>query len=207
VSAKATFWAWRQTIKPASAKLILLCLADCHNGDNGQCNPSVQYLAKTTGLDRKTVMSGIASLEEMGAIEVFKQSGLSTNYNIATGTEIGSTGNGTGTESGSADIPPKQYRKRDKGSTENGTRTYKESKKNLGTRFKPPTLDEVATYCDGRSSPVDPEHFYDSHMACGWKLANGNQIKDWMAVVRTWERNARRWAVQRVDDTGEEHIL
>lgn len=205
MSAKATFWAWRQVIKPASAKLILLCLADCHNGDNGQCNPSVHYLAKTTGLDRKTVMSGIASLELMGAIEVFKQSGFSTNYNIATSTEIGSAENGTGTEIGSTDIPRKQYRKRYQGSTENGTRTYKESKKNLGTRFKPPTLEEVATYCVSRSSPVEPEHFYDHHMACGWKLANGNPIKDWMAVIRNWERMRKQWS--RDSERPPEHIV
>lgn len=205
MSAKATFWAWHQNIKPASAKLVLLCLSDCHNGDNGQCNPSVQYIAKMTGLDRKTVMNGIASLEQMGAIEVFKQSGFSTNYSIATSTEIGSTETGTGTENGSTNIPPKQYRKRDQGSTENGTRTYKESKKNLNKRFVAPTSDEIRAYAESRNSAVDPDYFFDKQEACGWKLKNGQPVADWRAVFRTWEKNKKTWDAK--ESAGEEHIV
>lgn len=205
MSAKATFWAWHQRIKPASAKLVLLCLADCHNGDSGQCNPSVPYIARMTGLDRKTVITGIASLRGSGFIEVRRNAGSSTQYSILTSPDIGTTENGTSPENGSTNIPTKQYRKRDGGTPENGTQTYKESKKNLVTRFKPPTLDDVVAYCEGRSSSVDPGHFYDHHMACGWKLSNGNQIKDWMAVVRNWERMRKKWSGD--SDQTQEHVF
>jgi len=106
VSAKATFWAWRQAIKPASAKLALLCMADCHNADNGQCNPSVAYIARHTGLDRKTVLVAIADLVKMGAITVEKHHGAGNHYTLLTSTDIGtSPESGTSPKNGTAPVP------------------------------------------------------------------------------------------------------
>jgi hypothetical protein len=55
--------------------------------------------------------------------------------------------------------------------------------------FIPPTLDEVSTYCKERGSKVDSEYFYDYQIARDWILSNGKKVKDWKAVIRTWERN------------------
>ena len=63
MSAQATFWAWGIQV-PSSEKLVLLCLSDCHNGDTSQCNPSVNYIAKKTSLDRKTVLKALRLLDE-----------------------------------------------------------------------------------------------------------------------------------------------
>jgi hypothetical protein len=158
-----------------------------------------------TGLDRKTVMNGIANLEKSGAIQVYKNAGSSTNYTLLTSTEIGSTENGTSTENGSTDIPTKQYQKRDGGSTENGTRTYKESKKNLNKRFVPPTPEEIHAYAESRNSPLDPDYFFDKQESCGWRLKNGQPVVNWQAVFRTWEKNHKRWAAN--DSAGEDHIV
>lgn len=141
MSAKATFWAWHQDIKPATAKLVLLCLADCHNGDSGQCNPSISYLAKQTGLDPKTVRSGLAMLEKIGVVDAEKRMGASAQYHLQTPTNIGTptptengtTKNGTPTENGTTNFGPNPYQKRQGTPTKNGTRTYKEPKKNLTT--------------------------------------------------------------------------
>lgn len=70
MSAEATFWAWDQAIKPASAKLVLLCLANCHNDSTGQCNPSLGRIAEMTGLNIKTVPDAISKLENSGLIVV-----------------------------------------------------------------------------------------------------------------------------------------
>lgn len=106
MSAKATFWAWHQPIKPATAKLVLLCLADCHNGDHGQCNPGVEYIARMTGLNRKTVLSSLATLEKLGEVSIVKGAGKSNHYTLRTSTEIGtSTENGTSTEIGTTPVP------------------------------------------------------------------------------------------------------
>jgi hypothetical protein len=105
-------------VKPASAKLVLLRLADAHNAKTGNCFPSVASVARRSGLDRKSVLSGLKRLESLGLIIVRKKHGASNSYALQTSTDIGtssarpeqrlaSTKNGTGTKSGT--------------STENGT--------------------------------------------------------------------------------------
>ena len=91
MSARATFWAWEQ-ITTSSEKLVLLCLADCHNGDTGQCNPSVAYVSRKTHLDRKTVLACMKSLNAKELLSRSKVSGSSNNYFLS----IGSTNIGTG---------------------------------------------------------------------------------------------------------------
>lgn len=56
------------------------------------------------------------------------------------------------------------------------------------TRFVPPSVDEVIAYCKKRNNNIDPQRFIDYYTANGWKVGR-NQMKDWKAAVRTWERN------------------
>ena len=56
------------------------------------------------------------------------------------------------------------------------------------TRFTPPTLDEVRSYCAERKNSVDAQRFVDYYTSNGW-LVGKNKMKDWRAAVRTWERN------------------
>lgn len=56
--------------------------------------------------------------------------------------------------------------------------------------FIKPTLDQVADYCKERKNDVDPEKFYDYYQTQGWKLANGNSMKDWQSAIRTWEKSS-----------------
>ncbi len=56
------------------------------------------------------------------------------------------------------------------------------------TRFVPPSVDEVIAYCKERNNNIDPQRFIDYYTANGWKVGR-NQMKDWKAAVRTWERN------------------
>ena len=55
-------------------------------------------------------------------------------------------------------------------------------------RFTPPTLDEVAAYCNERHNTVSPAAFVDYYEARGWKYGTGKPMADWKAAVRTWER-------------------
>jgi hypothetical protein len=57
-------------------------------------------------------------------------------------------------------------------------------------RFTPPTLAEVAAYCQERGGIVDPHAFVDHYTANGWMVGK-TPMKDWRASVRTWERNSR----------------
>lgn len=81
MSAKATFWAWEQDLT-STQKLVLLCLADCHNGDNDRCDPSIKYICSQTGLDKKTVPVAMSQLESIGLISIKKRAGISPFYTL-----------------------------------------------------------------------------------------------------------------------------
>lgn len=63
----------------------------------------------------------------------------------------------------------------------------KGEQKKKAAAFHPPTVEEVRAYCQERGNRVDPEHFVDFYTSKGWKVGN-QQMKDWKACVRTWER-------------------
>ena len=62
---------------------------------------------------------------------------------------------------------------------------------NKGTRFTPPSVDEVSDYCNQRNNSVDAETFIDFYQAKGWMVGK-NKMKDWKACVRTWETNRKQ---------------
>jgi len=70
---------------PSSEKLVLLCLADCHNADTGQCNPSVNYICKKTSLDRKTILKSLRLLNDKNWLSRTKVEGSSNQYFLAIG--------------------------------------------------------------------------------------------------------------------------
>lgn len=56
-------------------------------------------------------------------------------------------------------------------------------------RFAPPTKEEVAAYAlDQGIVGMDADRFIDYYAAQGWRLSNGNAMKDWKAAVRNWAR-------------------
>lgn len=61
------------------------------------------------------------------------------------------------------------------------------TKKAAAASFRPPTVEEVQTYCTERGNSVNAEAFVDYYAARGWCLSNGVKVKDWRACVRTWE--------------------
>jgi hypothetical protein len=65
-------------------------------------------------------------------------------------------------------------------------------------RFKPPSVDEVRAYCRERKNQVDAEKFVDYYTSNGWKVGKNN-MKDWKAAVRTWERNGYSNATPKED--------
>lgn len=139
MSAKATFWAWEQELT-STQKLTLLCLANCHNDSNNKCYPSIAYIVTSTGLNKKTVMQSLATLEINGVIQTVKSHGKSSYYSFnfdgVTGTEINtSTKNGTGTKNGLGS------------GTKNGTgvvpKTVPESKSNLKENLKEIYIREI----------------------------------------------------------------
>lgn len=134
MSSDGLCWAWKQQVPMASAKFVLIALADQMTTDLAFM--AVSTIARRTGLDRKTVMMSIARLSEWGFIEdtgekrgrtgsipvyrVLMNDGLFDNAPYQSGPKSGTgTKNGTAseavpkTDSSGTTFPTKQYQKRD----------------------------------------------------------------------------------------------
>jgi hypothetical protein len=67
MSAEATFWAWKLSINNPLAKLVLLRLAD-RAGDDHECWPSMNSVARETGMSVSSVKRYLGKLIEMGLV-------------------------------------------------------------------------------------------------------------------------------------------
>lgn len=67
MSTKAVAWAFEQPIERSSTKFVLVCVCDWVWPD-GLMFYSISRICERTSLNRKTVISALASLEEMGYI-------------------------------------------------------------------------------------------------------------------------------------------
>ena len=63
-----------------------------------------------------------------------------------------------------------------------------QKKRAKAKRFRPPTAEEVAAYCQERGNSVNPQKFIDHYTGNGW-MRGKTKMKDWKAVIRTWEQN------------------
>ena len=68
MSSVALIWAANvKGLKPA-AKIVLIQLADFHNKETGQCNPSAKRLADECEMGRATLFRHMTTLEEYGLV-------------------------------------------------------------------------------------------------------------------------------------------
>lgn len=77
--------------------------------------------------------------------------------------------------------------------TESDTETERERQtetdKTGGRRLAcPPSVTEVARYCDENGLSVDAEEFCNYFDGEDW-IINGERIRNWRAVIRSWERH------------------
>ena len=88
----------------------------------------------------------------------------------------------------SQDKDKEEEKDKDKDFSKENTKE-KAAKPPSASRFTPPTLDEVKSYCQERENGVDPERFFDFYSAKGWMIGK-NRMKDWKAAVRAWEKDS-----------------
>ena len=55
------------------------------------------------------------------------------------------------------------------------------------TRFIPPTIEDVAHYCQAHGYNVAPDRFVDYYQSNGWMVGK-YKMRDWQAAVRNWSR-------------------
>lgn len=70
---------------------------------------------------------------------------------------------------------------------DSGSSASNPSKSNKVRKFKKPTVDEVAAYCQQRNNKVNPEAFIAFYDSNGWKVGK-NPMQNWKAAVITWEQ-------------------
>lgn len=73
MSVEAITWALKQPVPKSSTKFVLVVLANCASAANNLAYPSVQYIVEATGQDRKTVISSLRRLADLGLIEDTKE--------------------------------------------------------------------------------------------------------------------------------------
>lgn len=72
-------------------------------------------------------------------------------------------------------------------STINTVKEKKESKERKdSTRFRKPSVQEIADFCRERQNDVDAVAFFNFYESKGWMVGK-NPMKDWKAAVITWE--------------------
>lgn len=59
-------------------------------------------------------------------------------------------------------------------------------------RFTPPTPEEVSEYAREKDLSLDANDFCDYYGAQGWRLSNGNPMRDWRQAVNRWARSKYR---------------
>ena len=62
-----------------------------------------------------------------------------------------------------------------------------QKKKKKSSKFIPPTIEEVRSYCQERKNNIDPEQFVAFYSSKGWKVG-AQPMKDWKMAVITWEK-------------------
>ena len=81
------------------------------------------------------------------------------------------------------------------------TTNHKPEGEKKNKNFTPPDESELSNFFIELNWPEDQgltaRKFIDYYAQGGWKLSNGNAMKDWKAAARTWIRNQMKWDNQK----------
>lgn len=77
-----------------------------------------------------------------------------------------------------------EYPKNPEESTQSKVKQRKAKKSKV---FVPPTLQQIADYCQERKNSVDPQRFFDYFDTSGWVDSEGKSVQNWKQKIITWE--------------------
>lgn len=166
-------------------------------------NGSLQYLAAWTGASKRTIINTLTSLVDKGFLNKQEQyiNGVKVCFynaiyeckNCTTGAEI-APGGGEKISSGGAKIAKVGEKTAPNNIVNNiNNNNINNIESKSVSRFTPPTLKEVESYCQERNNDVNAERFIDYYTSNGWMVGK-NKMKDWKAAVRNWERTNNQTA-------------
>ena len=183
-----------KTLKPLARLLYAEITALCNK--EGYCWSSNQYFADLYEVDPKTVSNWIGQLKTKGYITVQLEYKEGTKQVLKRYIRI----NEGGMDKIMDTLPIKKCIPSPQNDGDPPHKIMEDNKTinntfnnttNKGTRFTPPSVDEVNDYCNQRNNLVDAETFIDFYQAKGWMVGK-NKMKDWKACVRTWETNRKQ---------------
>ena len=192
-----------KTLKPLARLLYAEITALCNK--EGYCWSSNQYFADLYEVDPKTVSGWIGQLKTKGYITVQLEYKENTKQVLKRYIRI----NEGGMDKIMDTLPIKKCIPSPQNDGDPPHKIMEDNKTinntfnnttNKGTRFTPPSVDEVSDYCNQRNNLVDAETFIDFYQAKGWMVGK-NKMKDWKACVRTWETNRKQRSKPRKEGT------
>lgn len=152
----------------------------------GTVNRSILSLAERWKWDRKTVRHFLELLEndKMCTTNITKHRTTITIVNYGFYQDVGTTKCTTACTTKSQQSPINNNDNNIKEILPKGSIKKAEA-------FRPPSIDEVKSYCLERGNKVDADRWYDFYSAKGWMIGK-NKMKDWKAAVRTWEKDTKK---------------
>jgi len=69
-------------IKSPTQRFVAWVLADAHNSETGQCNPSIAYLMEVTGFSNRPICKAISDLEKAGYVSIRRGYGAKNYYTL-----------------------------------------------------------------------------------------------------------------------------
>jgi len=170
-----------------------IMLVEIDSLDNSEgCYATNQYFADFFGISKTRISIVLSNLIEKGYIasEIIYKEGTKQILNrvlkicrppyptfIKEGYEINV-------------IDPIQQKLKDNNINNNINIINKKEKIYKKEKFQKPTKEEIKQYCIERKNNIDADMFFDFYESKDWKVGKNN-MKDWKACVRTWERRSR----------------
>lgn len=191
-------WEWWGNLNTSRLWITLLLLASWqekrHEGlqlQAGQVVATYPELSELSGLSYTAVRVAINHLKTTGEIAV-KVTNKYSLITIANWTLYQQEGGKKTRKTAAKKAGEQQANNRqtaDNGDIHLITNKQGNNETSIGTsRFTPPTVEEIRSYCKKRNNSVDPQRFYDYYQSNGWKVGK-NPMKDWQAAIRsTWEK-------------------
>lgn len=187
-------WEWSDDANTVAVFLRLLIEADIvpntwHEIEvpRGGMVSSYAKLAEKTGLSVKQVRTAIKHLEAAGYVArtTYAKCTVFAVKNFDMFQSGASNGASSGQGKGKQGASKGQQNKKIEEDKEDNYLSFLDAEKEKNT---PPTFEEVQKYAEENGIETDLKRFYTYYEQHQWKTKNGDDITDWTATLRYWEK-------------------
>ena len=187
-------WEWYDDINTKTVFLHLLLTVSIEESKwhgitvpRGARVSSYQTLAKETGLSVQQLRTSVKRLESTGTLTRYKYPKYTVfalknfdKYQPSTSKETNCQQDANKVSTGSQ----QQYKKIEEDKEDNYL-SFLDAEKEKNA---PPTFEEIQKYAEENGIETDLKRFYSYYEQHQWKTKNGDDITDWTATLRYWEK-------------------